>query len=474
MKKSHIVSGLFFVLVAVFSGWILFRHNFRTESTDADDTDSTESVAFEEYVEESKYRNVGIKKEISHDDTYDTHISFPVFSNDEINNQIYKYIEKQRSDFLTLHDEIKAEPEDDMELNISFEIFQINDTTYSIAMSSSTYGRIANPIHNDKYFIVDTSNHHFLDKNNLFDIEQQELFKKKVKENLMSQPNLDIFEDYLDEELNSNNIFEHLYFTKGKAVVQFSQYDIAPGSSGKPKAEFTYNELSNILKNEWVNDLKIASKKSHSTPDTDEEFRESKESIPDKSPKEIAEQGVKQVAFTFDDGPHPTYTQEILEILDEYDAKATFFVLGNNVDFYPHIVKETYNKGHEIGNHSWNHPNLVNLGEDQITTEISDTDKAVKKATGTITKLYRPPYGSHNEAVDSIVKKPAVSWDVDTLDWQNRDPQAILTNVREQTEDGSIILMHDIHKETVEGFRLSIDYLDSLGYEFVTVSEMHE
>lgn len=116
----------------------------------------------------------------------------------------------------------------------------------------------------------------------------------------------------------------------------------------------------------------------------------------------------------------------------------------------------------------------MNLPFESIRKEIFDTDEVIKKATGEAPKLYRPSYGSHNQTVDEVAAKPAILWDVDTLDWKTHDPQAILTNVKNQTKDGSIILMHDIHNETVEGFRLSIEYLDSLGYEFVTVSELEE
>lgn len=180
----------------------------------------------------------------------------------------------------------------------------------------------------------------------------------------------------------------------------------------------------------------------------------------------------KKVALTFDDGPHSKNTKEILDLLDKYNAKATFFVLGTQVGFYENILKDVYNRGHQIGNHTWSHKDLKKLENSEIKEQITKTDNAIKKAIGIIPKIYRPPYGSHNSSVDKVTGKKVVMWDVDTLDWKNKSPQKMLEIVKKEVKNNSIILLHDIHTPTVEGVRLILEYLKSEGYLFVRVDQL--
>lgn len=180
----------------------------------------------------------------------------------------------------------------------------------------------------------------------------------------------------------------------------------------------------------------------------------------------------KRVALTFDDGPHPKVTRQILETLNKYNALATFFITGRRVEISPTVLKEIAAAGHEIGNHTYNHPKLTTLKLKEAKSQIDLTNKLVKSIIGIEPSLFRPPYGAYNEQIQAQLEVPLIMWSVDTLDWQHRNPQKLLQNVKAQTKNGSIILMHDVHQTTADGLDAVLAYLTQQGYEFVTVSEI--
>ena len=180
----------------------------------------------------------------------------------------------------------------------------------------------------------------------------------------------------------------------------------------------------------------------------------------------------KVVALTFDDGPNPTTTNQALDTLSKYGIKATFFVLGKNVSGNEEILKRMKSDGHVIGNHSWSHPVLSKLSLDEAKKQINDTEAALTKVLGSSSKLMRPPYGAITDDIRNSLDLSFIMWDVDSLDWKSKNEASILTEIQRQVKNGSIILMHDIHVETVNALPKVIDYLKEQGYEFVTVPEM--
>lgn len=177
------------------------------------------------------------------------------------------------------------------------------------------------------------------------------------------------------------------------------------------------------------------------------------------------------VALTFDDGPGP-YTERLLKCLKENHAVATFFLVGSSVEGYKDTVKKAYEMGCEIGNHSWNHPQLTQLDQRALASQISNTNRVIRNATGHNPTLLRPPYGAYNAAVSSAAGMPLILWDVDTLDWKTRDTQSTIRSVLSEAKDGSIVLMHDIHQPTVAAVESIIPQLKKKGYQLVTVSEL--
>ena len=180
----------------------------------------------------------------------------------------------------------------------------------------------------------------------------------------------------------------------------------------------------------------------------------------------------KVVALTFDDGPNPATTNQALDTLSKYGIKATFFVLGKNVSGNEEILKRMKADGHVIGNHSWSHPVLSKLSLDEAKKQITDTEDAITKVLGSSSKLMRPPYGAITDDIRNSLDLSFIMWNVDSLDWKSKNEAAILTEIQRQVRNGSIILMHDIHAETVNALPKIIDYLKEQGYHFVTVPEM--
>lgn len=183
---------------------------------------------------------------------------------------------------------------------------------------------------------------------------------------------------------------------------------------------------------------------------------------------------MKQIALTFDDGPDEAITPIILELLAQYNAKATFFMLGYRVNLYPEIVNQVHDAGHEIGNHSWNHPQLTKLKPALILEQIEKTDNAIAELVGFAPTLVRPPYGNVNKKVIDTVPGTLVNWSIDTSDWRDRDVDMIMNNLERQIHEDGIILMHDTYETTAQAVEQILAKYTEEGYEFVTVSELLE
>ncbi|MGM9532131.1 polysaccharide deacetylase family protein [Intestinibacter sp.] len=187
-----------------------------------------------------------------------------------------------------------------------------------------------------------------------------------------------------------------------------------------------------------------------------------------------------KIAITFDDGPHPKETDKILDILEKYNAKATFFVVGKHVKWYTDAVVRASKDGHEIGNHTYNHPDISNLSQEQIKQEIKLCEDIIIEKTGQKPKLFRPPFGNYNEQSLSKLSEDlgytVVLWSgVDVKDWKNPPSDQIADKVINNVKSGDIILLHDYGtNSTVEALDKILASLTEKGYKFVTVSELLE
>ena len=180
---------------------------------------------------------------------------------------------------------------------------------------------------------------------------------------------------------------------------------------------------------------------------------------------------VKYVALTFDDGPDPL-TEELLDLLEMYGANATFFCQGQRVNYYPGLVRRSFEMGNEIANHTYSHETLTAISRSDAEEQLRRADEAIAAVTGEEAKLYRAPGGSINEKVAQLRGKPFIDWNVDTNDWKYRDPEHVWTHVAKNTKNCDIVLMHDIHATTIEAMYKVLPYLLEQGWTLITVSEL--
>ena len=180
----------------------------------------------------------------------------------------------------------------------------------------------------------------------------------------------------------------------------------------------------------------------------------------------------KKIALTFDDGPHPYYTEQLLDGLKERDVKATFFVLGKHVEEYPELVQRMSEEGHLIGNHTYSHMQLNQRNTEAFREELIKTSELIEDLTGQEVQYVRPPYGTWNKSFEEELNMFPVLWNIDPLDWSSRNVSNIVQKVKAKAKENSIILMHDEYKTTVTASLQIIDELKEQGYEFVTVEEL--
>ena len=304
----------------------------------------------------------------------------------------------------------------------------------------------------------------------------------------------------IDQELLTTALTKDLplvgFTEKGGLFVGFSQYDIAPGSTGPVSVIIDKARTAELLSafGKRAQQAAVApsaprlpfdpsaspTPTATSTVTTDPEPNAESTATESVTPSTRAAgaavncRRLKCVAITYDDGPSG-YTDQLLKTLAAKKAKATFFMLGQQVATYPSVAKRVAQGGHEIGVHTWDHKSLPNLAPATMRSEISRTAAIIQQKTGVKPTLSRPPYGATNNTVRAQERAAGLAeilWSIDTLDWKDRNSRIVTQRVLSQTKRGSIVLMHDIHKTTVDAAPAIIDGLQKRGFTLVTVSEL--
>ena len=178
-----------------------------------------------------------------------------------------------------------------------------------------------------------------------------------------------------------------------------------------------------------------------------------------------------QIAITFDDGPS-VCTPALLDGLKERGVKATFFLVGENVETYPDIVKRIYEEGHLIGNHTYHHVQLTKIKEEEALKELEETNRLIEKITGNPVEYVRPPFGEFPKGLSAKISMIPVMWTVDPLDWSVKDTEKIVSKVVTQAKENDMILLHDCYGTSVEAALQIIDRLKEKGFEFVTADRL--
>lgn len=179
-----------------------------------------------------------------------------------------------------------------------------------------------------------------------------------------------------------------------------------------------------------------------------------------------------KIALTFDDGPSAAWTPALLDGLKERGVKATFFLIGENADKNPEIVKRMAEEGHLIGNHTYHHVELTKVSENEARLELADTSAVIVRITGKEPEYMRPPFGAWQRKLEQEIQMLPVLWTIDPLDWTTENQDEIVNKVVTEAEENDIILLHDCYKSSVEAALRIVDILAERGFEFVTVDEL--
>ncbi len=352
------------------------------------------------------------------------------------------------------------------ELLITYNSYIVNEN-YVVVQFKGEFNspNYAHPVSLVKSFNANLNTGKLLLIDNLLEAEEINKLKKYVIET----KNLD--ENYVDEQLLDNWVVleegVEIVLEKGKYLPEsdgmvkiFASYDMLKSKDVSVSNETTTEETVEI-KPKVLNETEI------------ENLENLKEDVQNISKNELNEND-KVIALTFDDGPG-AYTAKLLNILKENNVKATFFVLGSQIDSYPELLPRMIEEGHEIGGHSWTHRSFKKLSDEELIKEIMQTRAKIASLTGVDPLSVRPPYGAYNNHVKAVAKSLGVhlvNWNVDPLDWKTRSAQKTYNSILKTTTHGSIVLSHDIHASTVEAMESLIPKLLDEGYHFVTVSEL--
>lgn len=277
-------------------------------------------------------------------------------------------------------------------------------------------------------------------------MKKSDIVKAQISANALNKENKKIYSEKISKIAKNVNKIAKIEKCLNKLKVKITEQNL---TETKKNIDTLNDSYFKTKKNQFLNILNDYNKK------YENQFKEK-----------------KLIALTFDDGPNPNTTPQLLNILKEKKVPVTFFALGENVQQYPKIIERESKDGHEVASHTWDHKNLQNLSTEEQKKEILNANQLVNKITGQNISLYRPPYGSFNDNILKITPCTIVNWSVDTNDWRYNTSKPVIENALNYAYDGSIILMHDIHSWSVEAVPQIIDGLHQKGYTFVTVSTL--
>lgn len=400
---------------------------------------------------------IQLKSEVKEAKSFTSSITIPFSKKESIDVAINAWAIGKENDFFDEMEQYSFVIDDEINAHFSIEteVIKVKDDLFSFILTVEQVLDSENQYSEIKTFVVNLKDESFITLND-FLIEntlEDETFRSLLSESI--EPSNISQEDFQSNMEHPSQIRWSL--EKENMVFYFNYFGNKEDLQMKT-SRLTYKQLEDYLAKQYK-DIFIPK----------EEKKEVKKHTSDKM------DGKKLVALTFDDGPDSKVTPQILQALKEFDAKATFFMLSQNVKANPEIAKQVVAEGHEAANHSISHANLNTVGVDKIKSEILDSQSVIEEITGVKPALFRPPFGEFNQTVTNIASESGQAitmWSVDTLDWKYRNANTIYDNIITNTNDGSIVLLHDIHQTTADALPNVLSKLKDDGFEFVTVTEL--
>ena len=420
------------------------------------------------YFADSKYSGIRSKFVTRDNKREKVSIEYPITENEKINRLISESIDKIDRDFqntvllATVFDKPMTE-------TIGYQVTHNTSEALSIVVNIKQDMNGAHPASMTQFWTFDKKSDEVV---SLADFTEQsdeaaEAIISAAKDNISQiikqrqQPEID-----LNEIINKEALSNFIITNDGNALAwPLGQASLLPSSYGELTITVPISSVSKYLQNPTARKLANIPKPPEPKPEP---------APAPAAPTPAPTTGNKVIALTFDDGPGP-YTEKLLDILDKYDAKATFFLIGSKVSARANTLRRMQSRGHQLGNHSWSHPELNKVSAEQLASEIDQTNNAIKQAVGTKPNIIRPPYGAFNRAVLEQFRQrgmSAVVWSVDTRDWADRNSEIVCSRAVAGARNGAVILMHDIHQTSVNAVPCILNSLKQQGYSFVTVQNL--
>lgn len=442
LKKNVLKKGFyFFILLIILLGYFIFGR----KSNDLHFTLNYEKNS--KYLIENCRRDLGYLQKLTgrfYDVSYC--VNFPIFENrrlnnilfNEVNSKICRYkksnlkpnYQNDKFEFFSNYQTFSCG--DDDSVSVQFQFLEKNLTKKNDFEFLQTYVFKNDKLVNARTFFKNTEIKNIVN-----------LIRKKFVENNPKVKNINLEKAFPNNLHTLRNFVE----TENSIIFFYERGEVLPNN-----CKIVSVELEKSLINDYIH----------------EKFKP-------KTKVENAVDSKPKVALTFDDGPDEDSTKEILDVLKENGAKATFFVLGEKCKENPELLKRMVEEEHEIGNHTYSHVNLKSASERKINEEIEKTNSLIASATGGYRpNLVRPPGGFCNKKIKNLIDYPLILWSVDTMDWNHKNADRTIDKVLKLTRDGSIILMHDIYKESAEAVKVIVPKLIEKGFDLVTVSNLFD
>lgn len=421
------------------------------------------------YFADSKYSGIRSKFVTRDNKREKVSIEYPITENEKINRLISESIDKIDRDFqntvllATVFDKPMTE-------TIGYQVTHNTSEALSIVVNIKQDMNGAHPASMTQFWTFDKKSGEVV---GLADFTEQsdeaaEAIMSAAKDNISQtikqrqQPEID-----LNEIINKEALSNFIITNNGNSLAwPLGQASLLPSSYGELTITVPISSVSKYLQNPTARKLANIPKPPEPKPEP---------APAPAAPTPAPTTGNKVIALTFDDGPGP-YTAHLLDILDQYGAKATFFLIGSKVSGQASVVRSIQARGHQLGNHSWSHPELPKLSVDQIAGEIDRTNEAIRQATGVKPSILRPPYGAVNGVVLEQLRlrnMSSILWSVDTRDWADRNSQIVCSRAVAGARPGAVILMHDIHQTSVNAVPCILSSLKQQGYSFVTIQRLN-
>lgn len=403
-----------------------------------------------------KYQDVRSRLTVRNSPNEHTTIEYPITKNATINNYISQSIDQIDQEFQQFLQKSTAELGVFSSQRIGYQIHHKTDKFISLSIHVRQLFGTMQPIQKTLFWTFNLGSGKIVTTDELFagSIEAKQKLLALAEKNLETQ---NISPSGL---INPNNL-SNFIVNDNHLEFPLNTETIADNSRGTITVKLSIDDFESYMNNEAALALfpKLQKRKSEDNP----------QQLSEKCLK------VKCIALTYDDGPG-AHTNYLLDILKKYKTNATFFVLGGEAAKYPNVLKRIAQEKHQIGNHSWNHRPLSRLPLEHVRSEITGTNQIISSLSGGVApKIIRPPYGDTSPEVQAEFAKlgmASILWSIDTRDWADRNSQIICHRAITSARPAAIILMHDIHKTSVEATPCIIEGLKQQGYEFVTIESL--